>query len=77
MAKIVYLDTEMVGWVSADGSYGCGSITVFDPETLTDFQWQVLDNLADSNKQDYIRAIIDSQDLSQWESDYESERNNE
>jgi hypothetical protein len=74
MAKVVYLDTEMAGWVSADGSYGYGSITIFDPESLSEFQWQVLDNLADSDKQEYIRAIIDSQDLSQWESDYESER---
>ena len=75
MAKVVYLDTDVAGWVSDDGSYGYGSITVFDPETLSDFQWQVLDELADSDKQNYVKAIIDSQDLSQWESDYESERN--
>jgi len=74
MAKIDYLNMDMAGWVSADGSYGCGSVTVFDPDMLSEFQWQVLDNLADSDKQPYIKAVIEKQDLSQWESDYESER---
>jgi hypothetical protein len=70
MAKLVYLDMPDVGWVSADGSYGYGSVTVFDPNTVTDFQWQVLDNLADSDKQPYIRAIINGENLTEWESDY-------
>jgi len=72
MAKLTYLELRMSGWVSGDGSYGVGSITLFDPDTLTDFQWQVLDNLADSDKEPYIKAIINKKDLSEWESDYES-----
>jgi len=62
------------GWVTADGSYGEGAIILFDPRKLSDFQWQVLDNLADSEKYDYINAIMSGEDLTYWENDYESER---
>jgi hypothetical protein len=72
--KIVNLELDHAGWVSADGSYGVGSITLFAPSKISKFQWLVLDNLADSDKQEYIKAVIDRQDLSQWEDDYEDER---
>ena len=57
-----------VGWVSEDGSYGWSRLVVFDPDLLTRHQWQVLDDLADSDKQAYVKAIIAGENLDEWES---------
>ena len=64
------------GWVTADGSWGEGGIILFDPNKLSSFQYFVLDCLRDSEKYDYINAIMNNEDLTYYESDYESERDN-
>jgi hypothetical protein len=55
------------GWVSEDGSYGMGKITLFHPERLTEENWDTLDNLGDSYKMPYVRALLQEQDTSEWE----------
>jgi len=62
------------GWVTADGSYGEGGVILFDPDKISEFQYLVLDNLSDSERYVYINAVMNNEDLTYWESDYESER---
>jgi len=50
-------------WVSEDGSWGTNAIVMFDPSTITDEQLEILDNLNDSDKYDYIIAIFNGDDL--------------
>ena len=54
-------------WVSADGSYGSGGIIVFDEDSLTEAQWETLGDLRDNDKYDYVLAILNNEDLSEWE----------
>jgi hypothetical protein len=74
MGKDNWQDNYYAGWVTADGSYGEGGIILFDPNKLSRFHWFVLDCLADSDKYEYVQAILAGEDLTYWESDYESER---
>lgn len=61
------------GWVSAEGSWGIGTIAVFDESLLNDQQWNRLDELRDSEKYDYVLAILNNEDLSEWEDSDEEE----
>lgn len=55
------------GWVAEDGSFGNGNIILFDPSRLTDKQWNTLADLSDSMKFEYVEAILDGKNLSEWE----------
>ena len=55
------------GYVTADGTYGSGAIIVFDEALLTDEQWETLANLRDNDKYDYVLAVLNNEDLSEWE----------
>ena len=55
------------GWVSEDGSWGIGKITLFYPERLTEDNWDMLDDLSDSDKMPYVRALLQGQDVSEWD----------
>lgn len=46
-------------WVSTDGSYGQDDIVVFHPESLTDDQWEFMTILRDSERFDYVQAILE------------------
>ena len=54
------------GWVTADGTYGVGGIVVFNPDKLSDEQWETLDSLGDNDRYDYVIAILNGDDLSEW-----------
>lgn len=54
-------------WVSEDGSYGVGYIVLFDQNALTEDQWETLSNLHDSDRYDYVMAVMNGEDLSEWE----------
>jgi hypothetical protein len=56
-----------MAYVDADGSYGVGAIAVFQPDSLTDEQWETLANLTDGERLEYVVAILDGEDLSRWE----------
>jgi hypothetical protein len=66
MAKIEHIVTNSA-WVSADGSYGEGGIIVFDGDSFTEKQWQTLDSLGDNDKYEYVLAVLNNEDLSEWE----------
>jgi hypothetical protein len=50
-------------WVTEDGSYGDGNIIYFEPETLTDAQWERLTDMSDSDRILYVRAIMDDNNI--------------
>lgn len=54
-------------YVTADGTYGVGAIVVFDESLLTDKQWDTLSELRDNDKYDYTLAVLNNEDLSEWE----------
>jgi hypothetical protein len=54
-------------WVSEDGSWGTNAIVMFEPDSITDEQMEILDNLNDNDKYDYIIAIFNGDDLDEWE----------
>lgn len=57
----------ITAWVSDDGSYGAGDLLTFDPDRLTDSQWDTLGELSDYSRIDYVQAILNGDDLSEWE----------
>lgn len=54
-------------YVDADGSIGVGALLTFDPEDLTEAQWETVSNLRDSERIEYVWAVLNHQDLRQWE----------
>ena len=54
-------------WVSEDGSWGTNAVILFDLNSITDKQMEILDNLNDNDKYDYIVAVFNGSDLSDWE----------
>ena len=54
-------------WVDEYGSYGASTVLHFDEDALDEEQWELLSNLSDNNKYDYVYAVLNNQDLSQWE----------
>ena len=58
-----------MAFVDGDGSYGVGAIAIFQPDRLTEEQWETLANLRDSERFEYVVAILDGEDLSHWENE--------
>jgi hypothetical protein len=56
-----------MAYVSEYGNYGGENIIVFDDDLLTPKQWEILGIVNDYDKIDYVQAIIDGRDLSEWE----------
>lgn len=52
---------EDAAWVSMDGEYGQG-VVVFDPDELTDDQWEKLTDMHDGDRAEYVVAIINGDD---------------
>ena len=50
------------GWVTDDGSYGTGTVMAFDPERLTEEQWQTLDELSDDERLGYAMKLAGGED---------------
>lgn len=56
------------GYVSYDGNYGAeADLLIFDSDSLTLQQWEVLGELDDNSRYDYVEAIFAGKDLSEWE----------
>ena len=52
-----YLIREDAAFVSMDGDYGQG-IVVFEPDALTDEQWEKVTDMSDGDRAMYIVAIL-------------------
>jgi hypothetical protein len=56
-----------MAYISEYGNWGSEEVLVLDDNALTSDQWQLIDELADSDKLDYAKAILASADLTKWE----------
>jgi hypothetical protein len=56
-----------MGYVSEHGNWGTEEVLVFDDGELTTKQWEFLDILPDSDKIKYVQALLDGEDVSEWE----------
>ncbi|CAB4242314.1 hypothetical protein UFOVP108_126, partial [uncultured Caudovirales phage] len=70
--QMSYNYNSSIGWISEDGSYSQGNeLITFDGDLLTDKQWEILSCLPDSERIIYAIAVIDGQDVSEWEDEYD------
>ena len=58
---------KKMSYVTADGNYGSDKIVVFPFDTLTERQWEYLSECSDYDRINYITAILNGEDLSEWE----------
>jgi hypothetical protein len=57
-----------VGYVSYDGNYGeQADLLVFDSGDLTAQQWETLGEIDDNSRYEYVEAIFNGKDLTEWE----------
>jgi hypothetical protein len=61
-----------MGYVSKYGNWGAEDVLIFDDAELSTAQWEILDILPDSEKLNYVQAIIDGLDLSEWEEGWDA-----
>jgi hypothetical protein len=55
-------------WVSEDGSFNYSNhLITFDPDKLTEEQWDRLAELSDYDRIEYAMSIMDGNDLTEWE----------
>ena len=62
---------ESMSYVSADGNYGSDEILVFPYDALTEQQWERLGETNDYERINYVKAILNGEDLSEWEQDWD------
>lgn len=58
---------DNTAWVEASGTFGVGAVITFNPSDLSERQWDVLDSLRDSERLDYVQAIMAGEPTAQWE----------
>jgi hypothetical protein len=57
-----------IGYVSYDGNYGeQADVLVFDSNDLTPQQWETLGEISDNDRYEYVEAIFNGKDLTEWE----------
>lgn len=54
-------------YVTADGNYGADRVIMFKRDQLTEEQWWNLSDLSDYDRLPYVMAILNGEDLSEWE----------
>ena len=69
-----YLIRDDMAFVSADGDYGQGVI-IFEPDLLTDEQWERVTDLHDSDRADYVSAILTGNEeaIAEFEKEWEED----
>jgi hypothetical protein len=65
-------ESVMDAWVAEDGSYGGLPLLQFDSKALTDAQWERLTDISDSDKLDYVKAILDGNNIAVCEIEMEN-----
>ena len=65
---MAYDEIKNVGYVSDDGNDGAeADLLMFDSNALTLQQWETLGELDDNSRYEYVEAIFNNKDLSEWE----------
>ena len=60
--------SNKTSYVTVDGNYGSDEVLLFDYDSLTKEQWELLGELPDEERIKYVRAIISGKkNLSRWE----------
>ena len=63
-----YDEIKNVGYVSYDGNYGAeADLLMFDSSALTLQQWETLGELDDNSRYEYVEAVFNNKDLTEWE----------
>ena len=66
--QMAYEEIKNVGYVSYSGNYGEQSdLLMFDSNALTPQQWETLGEISDNDRYEYVEAIFNGKDLSEWE----------
>lgn len=59
---------ESTAWVGEYGEWARNSqLLTFDHNDLTKEQWDMVDVLSDYDRIEYVMAVLDGDDLSEWE----------
>jgi hypothetical protein len=67
-SQMAYDEIKNVGYVSYDGNYGAeADLLMFDSNALTLQQWETLGEVNDNSRYEYVEAIFNNKDLSEWE----------
>ena len=59
-----------MSYVTEDGNYGSDEVFAFPYDALTPDQWDNLEMLHDSDRIGYVKAIINGEDLTEYEADW-------
>lgn len=51
-----------MAWVADDGSYGGGVHLSFEPNQLTNEQWERVTDISDSDRFEYVKSILEEDD---------------
>jgi hypothetical protein len=66
--QMAYDEIKNVGYVSYDGNYGAeADLLMFDSDALTLQQWETLGEVNDNSRYEYVEAIFNGKDLTEWE----------
>ena len=61
-------EIDGVAFVTFNGEYGKDSdLLVFNDNDLSGKQWDTLGELEDNSRWDYVQAIMNGKDLTEWE----------
>jgi hypothetical protein len=68
----IYFGEFEQSWASSDGSYGSETLVVYNPEDLTDKQRELLSDMYDYTRVEYIVACLDGDEatMAEIEADY-------
>jgi hypothetical protein len=59
---------ESTAWVSEYGDWARNTqLITFDHNDLTKEQWDTLETLSDYDRIEYVMAVLDGDDLTEWE----------
>jgi len=67
LIKVSEHPDNLAGWIAEDGSYGMCDILVFNESDLQEEHWQIFNELGDNERFAFVKAVINKEDLSQWE----------
>ncbi len=49
-------------WIAEDGSQGQGDVVIFNEDDLNEDQWEIFNNLAESEMFEFVKAVINGED---------------
>ena len=53
-------------WIAEDGSQGQCDVVIFDESHLSEDQWQIYNELPESEMFNFVKAVIKGEDLTKW-----------